>query len=196
MESHRFSKDRRLNQYIHFEMLLYIHTQLLHTYTGLQKQTSQLKCSQPGTSASSTPPKALRAMPHCSHHRVPLHGLLTRERQNVKMLAREQLRSYSCLFFLLKKPLNVEVLGSPHKKSREHHQSQGSRAGADRPRSARPSRLRKQPADSKRPSSSRLLQVWFPTIALAPNHSLLQKSVYSGQWRLILKGCAQGTPLT
>lgn len=61
----------------------------------------------------------------CSHHRISLHGLLTRERQNVKMLAKEQLMSYSCLFFLLKKPLNVEVLSSPHKKSREHHQSPG-----------------------------------------------------------------------
>lgn len=42
MESHLFSKDRRLNQYIHFEMLLYIHTpKLLHTYTGLQKTNKQ-----------------------------------------------------------------------------------------------------------------------------------------------------------
>lgn len=64
-------------------------------------------------------------MPQRSHPRIPLHGLLTRERQNVKMLAREQLVSYSCLFFLLKKPLNVEVLSSPHKKSREHHRSPG-----------------------------------------------------------------------
>lgn len=31
----------------------------------------------------------------------------------------------AAFFFLLKKPLNVEVLSSPHKKSREHHQSPG-----------------------------------------------------------------------
>lgn len=116
----------------------------------------------------------------CSQHRISLHGLLTRERQNVKMLAKEQLMSYSCLFFLLKKPLNVEVLSSPHKKSREHHQSPGFKGRGRQASFSKALRLRKQPADSKGLSSSRLLQVWFLTVALVPNHSLLKKSVYLG----------------
>lgn len=111
------------------------------------------------------------------------------------MLAKEQLMSYSCLFFLLKKPLNVEVLSSPHKKSREHHQSPGFKGRGRQASFSKALRLRKQPADSKGPSSSRLLQVWFPTVALVPNHSLLKKSVYLGQWRLIPKVCVQGTLL-
>lgn len=50
-----------------------------------------------------TSPRLCRVMPQSSHHRVSLHRLLTRERQNVKMLAKEQLVSYSCLFFFLVK---------------------------------------------------------------------------------------------
>lgn len=129
MESHLFSKDRRLNQYIHFEMLLYIHTQTT-TYiyrTSKNKQTSPTqKCLQPGTSASSTPHQgsAERCLKR-SHHRISLHGLLTCERQNVKMLAKEQLVSYSCLvfFFLVKKATECGGLKFPCRKSREHHQS-------------------------------------------------------------------------
>lgn len=35
--------------------------------------------------------------------------------KSVKMLAEKQLVSHSCrFFFLVKKPLNVEVIGSPH----------------------------------------------------------------------------------
>lgn len=141
MESHLFSKDRRLNQYIHFEMLLYIHTQTT-TYiyrTSKNKQTSPTqKRLQPGTSASPTPHQgsAERCL-ECSRRRVSLHGLLTWERQNVKMLAKEQLVSYSCLvfcfvlFFLLKKPLNVEVLSSLAGRVVSTISPQGSRAGAD-----------------------------------------------------------------
>lgn len=65
-----------------------------------------------------TSPRLCRAMPQSSHHRVSLslHRLLTRERQNVKMLAKEQLVSYGCLFFfffLVKKPLSVGGLKFP-----------------------------------------------------------------------------------
>lgn len=122
----------------------YVYTpKLLHTYTGLQKQTDKPN-SRLLTACAAAPPA-----PHqgsvgcrrCSRRRSTLHGLLTRERQNVKMLAKEQLMSYSCLFFLLKKPLNVEILRSPRRKSREHHQSPGSRAGQTSlsPRGPRPS---------------------------------------------------------
>lgn len=98
------------------------------------------------------------------------------------MLAKEQLVSYSCLFFffLLKKPLNVEVLSSPRRKSSEHHQSPGFKGGADMPLSAGPSRVRQQQADSTGPSPSELLQVWFSTVALVPNHGLLKKSMDLG----------------
>lgn len=127
MESHLFSKDRRLNQYIHLKCYyIYTPNYYIHIQDFKNKQTSPTqKCLQPGTSALSTPHQgsAGRRL-KCSHHRISLHGLLTHERQNVKMLAKEQLVSDSCLF-LLKKPLNVEVLSSPRRKSREHHQSPG-----------------------------------------------------------------------
>lgn len=126
MESHLFSKDRRLNQYIHFEMLLYIHTQ---TTTYIYRTSKQTSPTQNAYNLAPRPhPHLTRlcgAMPQMFPHRISLHGLLTCERQKVKMLAKEQLMSYSCLFFLLKKPLNVEILSSPHKKSHEHHQSPG-----------------------------------------------------------------------
>lgn len=44
MESHLFSKDTRLNQYIRFEMLLYTHPDYyIHIQDFKHKQTSQLK---------------------------------------------------------------------------------------------------------------------------------------------------------
>lgn len=96
------------------------------------------------------------------------------------MLAKEQLVSYSCLFFfLLKKPLNVEVLSSPRRKSREHHQSPGFKGGADASVSKAPGPEGQQ-ADSKGPSSRLSREVWFPTVALVPNHGLLKKSVNPG----------------
>lgn len=168
-------------------MLLYIHTQTT-TYiyrTSKNKQTSPTqKCLQPGTSASPTPHQgsAQRCL-ECSHHRVSLHGLLTRERQNVKMLAKGQLVSYSCLvfcffflFFLLKKPLNVEVLSSLAGRVVSTISPQGSRAGADVALSKAPGTGRRQ-ADSEGLSPRLLQDVWFPTVALVPNHSLLERSV-------------------
>lgn len=166
-----------------FEMLLYVHTQTT-TYiyrTSKNKQTSPTqKCLQPGTSASSTPHhgSAERCLER-SHHRTSLHGLLTRERQNVKMLAKEQLVSYSCLvfcFFLLKKPLNVEVSSSLAGRVVSTISPQDSRAGADVALSKAPGTGRRQ-ADSEGLSPRLLQDVWFPTVALVPNHRLLERSV-------------------
>lgn len=69
---------------------------------------------------------------------------------------------------------------------------QGSRAGADMPLSARPSQVRQQRADSKGPSPSELLQAWFSTVALVPNHGLLKENMDLGYWRLIPKVCVGG----
>lgn len=182
MESHLLSKDRRLNQYIHFEMLLYIHTQTTtHIYRTSKTTSPTQQCLQPGTSASPTPHQgsAGRCL-KCSHHRISLHGLLTRERQNVKMLAKEQLVNDSCLFFLFKKPLNVEVLSSPRRKSGEHHRFPGFQ-GRGRHASLSKGPWAQTAAGWLSGLSSRLFQqVGFPTGALVPNHGLLKKSVNLG----------------
>lgn len=163
-------------------MLLYIHTQTT-TYiyrTSKNKQTSPTqKCLQPGTSASSTPHQgsAERCLKR-SHHRISLHGLLTCERQNVKMLAKEQLMSYSCLvfFFLLKKPLNVEVLSSLAGRVVSTISPPEFKGGGRRGSQQGPRRGRRE-VDSEGLSPRLLQDVWFPTVALVPNHSLLAKSV-------------------
>lgn len=84
-------------------MLLYIHTQTT-TYIYRTSKTNRQANSKMLTawhfSLTHTSPKLCGAMPlSCSHHRISLHRLLTRERQNVKMLAKKQLVSYSCFFF-------------------------------------------------------------------------------------------------
>lgn len=200
MESHLFSKDRRLNQYIHLKCYDIYTPKLLHTYTGLKKQTNKpnSKCSQPGTSALSTPHQgSTRWRLRCSHHGISLHELLTRERQNVKMLAKEQLVSYSCLFFfffLFKKPLNVEVLSFPRRKSREHHQSPGFKGGG-RGLARQGPRPKGQQADLKGPLSRLFPEVWFPTVTLIPNHGLCSRRVWtweSGGWS---QSCVGGTLL-
>lgn len=113
------------------------------------------------------------------------------------MLAEEQPVSYSCLFFfLLKKPLNVEVLSSPRRKSREHHRSPGFKGRADTSLNKAPGPEGPQ-AGSKGPSSRLFQEVWFPTVALVPDHGPLKKSVYLAQWRLTPKVCVSwGTCLS
>lgn len=66
MESHLFSKDTRLNQYIHFEMLLYIHTQTT-TYIYRTSKTNKQANSKMLTAwhfrLTHTSPRLCRAMP-------------------------------------------------------------------------------------------------------------------------------------
>ena len=62
MENHLFSKDRRLNQYIHFEMLLYIHTKLLHTYTGLKITDKQAQLKNAYSLAPQSYPHLTKAL--------------------------------------------------------------------------------------------------------------------------------------
>lgn len=181
-------------------MLLYIHTKLLHTYTGLKitnKPNSKMLTAWHLRVLSTPHQGSAGRCLKCSHHRLSLHELLTRERQNVKMLAEEQPVSYSCLFFfLLKKPLNVEVLSSPRRKSREHHQSPGFKGRADASLSKAPGPEGPQ-AGSKGPSSRLFQEVWFPTVALVPDHGPLKKSVNLAQWRLTPKVCVSwGTCLS
>ena len=66
--------------------------------------------------------------------------------------------------------------------------AQGSRAGADASLSKAPGPKGPQ-ADSKGPSSRLFQEVWFPTVALVPDHGPLKKSVNLAQWRLIPKVC-------
>lgn len=94
----------------------------------------------------------------------------------------------AAFLFLLKKPLNVEVLSSPHKKSCEHHQSPGFK-GRGRQASFGKALL----ADSKGPSSSRLLQVWIPTTScLGSKSQSSQEECELGIVEADPKVCVQG----
>lgn len=183
-------------------MLLYIHTQTTTYIYRTSKTNRQAQLKNAYGLAPQPYPHLTRALQRDASKfplRVSLHRLLTRERQNVKMLAKQQLVSYGCLFFfffLLKKPLGVGVLSSPRRKSREHHQSPGFKGGAVTPLSTRPSGLRQRQADPKGLLSCGLLQEgWFPTVALAPRHGLLKTSVNLGRWRPIPKACVRDTLL-
>lgn len=117
MESHLCSKDRRLNQYIHFEMLLYIHTQAT-TYIYRTSKTNKPNAKMLPAwhfNRTHTSPMLCGAMPQtcpaqtCSAQTcsAPASDTCKAKCENA---GKEQLVSYSCLdFFLLKKPLSVEV---------------------------------------------------------------------------------------
>lgn len=101
--------------------------------------------------------------------------------KNVKMLAEEQLVNHSCLFFFLgkKKPLNVEVIGSPHAgRVLSTISPQGS--GWGRQLVQQGPGPRGPQADLKGPSFRLFQEERFPTVALVPSHGPLQASVNSG----------------
>jgi hypothetical protein len=98
--------------------------------------------------------------------RVAWCWLLHVKGKNVKMLAKSS-SGAAAAFSLVKKPPNVEVLSSPHRKSREHHQSpQVSRVQTHLLAKRNGTEMAKADSQDCHPGCS---QGVVPTAALLPN---------------------------